>query len=82
MILRKDQLESSLHEEQKLIKDGRLKEAHPHDETELFQRLCEACRRGDLKTSQEALTEGANINAKDRYDSTPITLVGLFPETA
>ena len=80
MILRKDQLESSLREEQQLIKDGRLKETNPLDESEPFQRLCYACRTGDLKGSQEAITQGANINAKDKYDYTPLTLVCLILE--
>ena len=75
MILRKDQLEASLHEEKKLIESGRLKEDNPLDVSEAFHRLCEACRRGDLKTCQEAITEGANLNARDEYDYTPLILV-------
>ena len=75
MILRKDQLEASLHEETQLIQDGRLKEDNPLDLSETFRRLCEACRRGDLKEAQEAITEGANINARDQFDYTPLILV-------
>lgn len=75
MILRKDQLEASLHEEKKLIESGRLKEDNPLDVSEAFHRLCEACRRGDLKSCQEAITEGANLNARDEYDYTPLILV-------
>ena len=75
MVLRKDQLEASLHEEKKLIEDGRLKEDSPLDLSESFGKLCEACRRGDLKGCQEAITEGANINARDRFDYTPLILV-------
>ncbi|MCJ1355536.1 MAG: hypothetical protein MMC33_005528 [Icmadophila ericetorum] len=77
MILRKDQLEASLHEEKKLIESGRLKEDNPLDVSEAFHRLCEACRRGDLKTCQEAITEGANLNARDEYDYTPLILASL-----
>lgn len=65
MVLRKDQIEASLQEEKKLIEDGKLKEDSPLDDSEIFVNLCEACRRGDLKTCQEMITEGANINARD-----------------
>lgn len=78
MVLRKDQLEASLHEEKKLIEDGRLKEDNPLDLSESFRRLCEACRRGDLKVCQETITEGANINARDQFDYTPLILVSTF----
>ena len=75
MVLRKDQIEASLQEEKKLIEDGTLKEDNPLDDSEAFVKLCEACRRGDLKTCQEMITEGANINARDRSDYTPLILV-------
>ncbi len=75
MVLRKDQIEASLLEENKLIKDGRLKEDNPLDVSENFRKLCEACRRGDLKVCQEMITEGANINARDKFDYTPLILV-------
>ena len=76
MVLRKDQIEASLLEENKLIKDGKLKEDNPLDASETFSKLCEACRRGDLKACQEMITEGANINARDGFDYTPLILVG------
>ena len=75
MVLRKDQIEASLQEEKKLIENGQLKEDNPLDDSEAFIRLCEACRRGDLKTCQEMITNGANINARDRFDYTPLILV-------
>ena len=75
MLLRKDQLEASLHEEKKLIEDGKLKEDNPLDLSENFNKLCEACRRGDLKLCQEMITAGVNINARDRFDYTPLILV-------
>ena len=83
MVLRKDQIEASLLEENKLIKDGRLKEDNPLDVSENFRELCEACRRGDLKVCQEMITEGANINARDKFDYTPLILVRvpLHPES-
>jgi hypothetical protein len=79
MILRKDQLEASLHEEKKLIETGRLKEDSPLDFSTTFEKLCEACRKGDLKACQEMITEGANINARDQFDYTPLILVGGAP---
>lgn len=76
-LLRKDQLEVSLHNEKKLIEEGVLKEDNPLDLSEDFRRLCEASRRGDLKICQEMIQEGANINAKDQYDYTPLILASL-----
>ena len=76
-IFRKDQIERSLHEEKKLIADGILKEDNPLDVSENFRKLCEACRRGDLKVCQEMIMEGVNINAKDLYDYTPLILASL-----
>jgi ankyrin repeat/BTB/POZ domain-containing protein 1 len=64
-----------LHEEKKLIENGVLKEDNPLDNSENFRGLCEACRRGDLKVCQEMIMEGANINAKDLFDYTPLILV-------
>lgn len=75
MVLRKDEIEASLLEESKLIRDGKLKEDNPLDLTEPFNNLCAACRRGDLKVCQEMITEGANINARDTFDYTPLILV-------
>lgn len=75
MVLRKDQIEANLQEEKKLIEEGKLKEDNPLDESETFIKLCDACRRGDLKTCQEKITEGVNINARDRFDYTPLILV-------
>lgn len=74
-ILRKDQLEVSLHEEKLLIEKGKLKEDSPLDVSESFNKLCEACRKGDLKTCQEMITAGVNINARDQFDYTPLILV-------
>ena len=58
-----------------MIENGILKEDNPLDISENFRKLCEACRRGDLKVCQEMITEGANINAKDLFDYTPLILV-------
>ncbi|KAJ5110096.1 hypothetical protein N7532_002741 [Penicillium argentinense] len=75
-VLRKDQLEISLHNEKKLIQEGAIKDDNPLDESQPFQDLCSACRMGDLKVCQERITEGVNVNARDRYDYTPLILVG------
>lgn len=74
-VLRKDQLEVSLHNEKKLIKEGTIKDDNPLDLSEPFRELCNACRKGDLKVCQEKITEGVNINARDPYDYTPLILV-------
>lgn len=76
-VLRKDQLEISLHNEKKLIKEGAIKDDNPLDLSEEFRDLCNACRRGDLKVCQEKITEGVNVNARDPYDYTPLILVSL-----
>ena len=76
MVVRKDQLEASLREEKQLVESGKLKEDSPLDVSENFIKLCEACRRGDLRSCQEMVTtEGVNINARDRFDYTPLILV-------
>lgn len=74
-VLRKDQLEISLVNEKKLIKEGHIKEDNPLDNSESFRQLCAACRQGDLKVCQEKITEGVNVNARDHYDYTPLILV-------
>ena len=74
-LLRKDQLETSLHNERRLIEAGKLKEDNPLDLSKPFEELCEACRRGDLKVCQEKIIEGVNINGRDLFDCTPLILV-------
>ena len=78
MVVRKDQLETSLRDEKQLIESGKLKEDSPLDISESFTTFCEACRRGDLKSCQEMITEGVNINARDRFDYTPLILVRVI----
>jgi hypothetical protein len=75
MVLRKDELEVQLKDEHQLIKDGVLRDDSPLDVSEEFSKLCDACRRGDLKACQESITTGVNINARDRFDYTPLILV-------
>ncbi|KAJ5305790.1 hypothetical protein N7508_004805 [Penicillium antarcticum] len=76
-VLRKDQLEISLVNEKKLIKEGTIKDDNPLDLSEPFRQLCGACRQGDLKVCQEKITDGVNVNARDPYDYTPLILASL-----
>ncbi|KAJ5263302.1 hypothetical protein N7478_010907 [Penicillium angulare] len=80
-VLRKDQLEVSLVNEKKLIKEGAIKDDNPLDESEPFRELCSACRKGDLKVCQEKITEGVNVNARDLYDYTPLILYDYSKST-
>lgn len=75
MVLRKDELEVQLKDEHQLIRDGVLRDDSPLDVSPEFQKLCDACRIGDLKGCQEAIAAGVNINARDLFDYTPLILV-------
>jgi ankyrin repeat and BTB/POZ domain-containing protein 1 len=77
MVLKKHEIEAALHAEKQEISAGRLKEDNPLDDSREFEILCQACRRGDLKVCQEMIMEGININARDRFDYTPLILVSL-----
>ncbi|KAH6710965.1 hypothetical protein BKA61DRAFT_737840 [Leptodontidium sp. MPI-SDFR-AT-0119] len=77
MVLRKDELEVQLKDEHQLIRDGVLKDDSPLDVSNEFQKLCDACRIGDLKGCQEAIASGVNINARDVFDYTPLILASL-----
>ncbi|TKA56794.1 hypothetical protein B0A49_10901 [Cryomyces minteri] len=77
MAVGKHEIEQALHAEKQEISAGRLKEDNPLDVSEEFRIFCEACRRGDLKACQEKITEGVNINARDRFDYTPLILASL-----
>jgi len=77
MVLRKDELEVQLKDEHQLIRDGVLKDDSPLDVSNDFRKLCDACRIGDLKGCQEAISLGVNINARDVFDYTPLILVSL-----
>lgn len=79
MVLKKHEIEAALHAEHQAIKEGQLKEDNPLDQSEGFRQLCEACRRADLKTCQEKLQDGVNVNARDRFDYTPLILVRELP---
>lgn len=77
--LRKDQLDASLHEGKLRIENSWFEEDSPLDLSEGFSKLCLACRTGDLKSCQELITDGVNINAHDQFDYTPLILVSLTP---
>jgi len=75
MVQRKTDLEIALREERLDIAAGRLKEDSPLDTSRQFREFCEICRRGDVKACEEYITNGININARDRFDYTPLILV-------
>jgi ankyrin repeat/BTB/POZ domain-containing protein 1 len=78
MVLRKDELEVQLKDEHQLIRDGVLRDDSPLDGSLEFQKLCDACRIGNLKACQEAIATGVNINARDLFDYTPLILVSYL----
>ncbi|CAK7227515.1 hypothetical protein SCUCBS95973_006566 [Sporothrix curviconia] len=75
MAMPKGQLEAKLKEEHELINSGVLREENPLDLTEDFGKFLEACRRGDLKTCQNYISGGVNINGKDEFDYTPLIVL-------
>ncbi|KAF2281403.1 uncharacterized protein EI97DRAFT_368181 [Westerdykella ornata] len=76
-VKKKYELEAALAKEAQQISSGALKEENPLDLSENFSILCEACRRGDLKVCQEMISSGVNINARDKFDYTPLILASL-----
>jgi ankyrin repeat and BTB/POZ domain-containing protein 1 len=74
-VKKKHEIEAALAKENQQISSGKLKEDNPLDLSENFRIFCEACRRGDLKVCQEMISMGVNINARDKYDYTPLILV-------
>lgn len=79
MAIRKFELEAKLKDDNKLIRTGVLRNEHPLDTSEKFLDFLQACRRGDLKSCQELISAGVNINAKDSYDYTPLVVVSSQP---
>lgn len=77
MVLRKDELEGKLGEEALLIKSGIIRDENPLDESPKFHDFLLACRRGDLRSCQELISLGVNINGKDRFDYTPLIIVTM-----
>ena len=75
MVLHKGELEAKLKDEHQLIQSGLLRDENPLDLTPDFNKFLEACRRGDLRTCQELISSGVNINGKDEYDYTALIIV-------
>ncbi|ROW10348.1 hypothetical protein VMCG_01984 [Cytospora schulzeri] len=76
-VLRKHELEAKLKDEHQLIEQGILRDENPLDLTTDFSKFLDACRKGDLKTCQELISNGVNINGKDPYDYTPLIIASL-----
>lgn len=75
MVLPKHELEGKLGEETMLIKSGILRDENPLDDSPEFHEFLTACRHGDLRTCQQLINTGVNINGKDRFDYTPLIIV-------
>lgn len=76
-VLKKYELEAKLKDEHKLIEQGILRDENPLDLTSDFGKFLTACRKGDLKTCQELISNGVNINGKDAFDYTPLIIASL-----
>ncbi|KAF1944227.1 hypothetical protein EJ02DRAFT_371963 [Clathrospora elynae] len=76
-VKKKHEIEAALATETRAISSGQLKEENPLDLSDEFRTFCEACRRGDLKVCQELISTGVNINARDKFDYTPLILASL-----
>lgn len=77
MVLRKDELEAKLEDDLQLVESGVLRDENPLDDSDKFQDLLLACRKGDLKRTQVLISAGVNINGKDNFDYTPLIIVSL-----
>ncbi|KAH8885738.1 hypothetical protein GQ53DRAFT_797086 [Thozetella sp. PMI_491] len=77
MVLRKDELEAKLKDDNLLIQSGVLRNEHPLDLSQQFKDFIDACRFGDLKKCQELINAGVNINGKDDFDYTPLIIASL-----
>ncbi|KAJ8129474.1 hypothetical protein O1611_g4155 [Lasiodiplodia mahajangana] len=77
MVIRKHELEAKLRDDMELVESGVLRDENPLDLSKKFNELLEACRRGDLKRTQELISAGVNLNGKDKFDYTPLILASL-----
>lgn len=75
MVLKKFELEGALAQENLMIKSGVLRDENPLDTSEEFNEFLVACRHGDLRKCQELISEGVNINGKDKFDYTGLIIV-------
>lgn len=78
MVMTKFGLEGKLHEENRLIQDGVLRDDNPLDQSHEFNDFLIACRHGDLRKCQELINQGVNINGKDKFDYTPLIIVSFI----
>lgn len=76
-VLLKGQLEAKLRDENALIRSGVLKDENPLDLSDQFNEFILACREGDLAVCQRKISEGVNINGKDKFDYTPLIVVSF-----
>lgn len=74
-VLAKHELEAKLKDEHLLIASGVLRDENPLEQSSDFTSFMHACRKGDLKTCQELMSGGVNINGKDHFDYTPLIIV-------
>lgn len=77
MVIRKHELEAKLRDDLELVRSGVLRDENPLDSSTEFNELLEACRRGDLRRTQELISAGVNINGKDKFDYTPLIIASL-----
>lgn len=78
MVIRKHELEAKLKHDLELVESGVLRDENPLDSSEQFNELLEACRRGNLKRTQELISAGVNLNGKDKFDYTPLIIVSPY----
>ncbi|KAI3341030.1 BTB/POZ domain-containing protein [Ustulina deusta] len=50
---------------------------NPLDSSKEFNELLMACRKGDLKRTQELISAGVNLNGMDKFNYTPLILASL-----
>lgn len=66
---------SKPNDENQHVRTVALRNENPLDTSPEFTEFLEACRRGDLARCQELISAGVNINARDRFDYTPLIVV-------
>ena len=62
-----------------MIRAGILRDENPLDTSDTFARFMEACREGDIALCQRLISQGVNVNGKDRFDYTPLIIVRRTP---
>ncbi|KAI1358689.1 BTB/POZ domain-containing protein [Xylaria arbuscula] len=77
MVARGNGLAAKTENDVELPQSGVFRSENPLDSSESFNELLEACRKGDLKRTQELISAGVNLNAVDKFDYTPLILASL-----